>query len=133
MKLGFGFDQLLIDVLEQAIGAVGKRIMNWFINCVVAVAFGAVDMGDRVASSARYSSLRSGMVDIVESGIIKGPAEERHDVVTARAPPRSFYVAIAFERYLARFPHTEQVRFVVEGTEMMGAVKPALVSVLVAI
>ena len=52
VKLGLALDQLLIDVLQQAIRAVGERIMDWFVNGIIRIAFGAVDVRDRVAGRA---------------------------------------------------------------------------------
>ena len=49
VKFRFCLDQLLVDVLEQAIRAVGERIMDWFINRIVRVAAPAVDVRDGVA------------------------------------------------------------------------------------
>ena len=52
VELWLGFDQLLVDELQNAVRAVGERIMNGLINCVIAIAASAVDVGDRVASRA---------------------------------------------------------------------------------
>ena len=52
VKLRLALDQLLVEVLEKAVGAVGKRIMNRFVNRVVGVALGAVDVRDGVAGRA---------------------------------------------------------------------------------
>ena len=131
MKLGFGFDQLLIDVLEQAIGAVGKRIMNRFINCIVRIAASAVDVSDGMARGAGDASLRRWMFLEVVIRIIEGATEERHDVVAARAPARGSYIAVAFQGYFAGLAHAEKVSLVVERSKMVSAVKPALIIVLV--
>src|ERR1041385_8462693 len=133
VKLGLGLDQLLIEVLEDGICAVGKRVMDWFIDGVIRVAFGAVDMGDRVARGAGNAGLGGGMVYVINIRVVKSSAEEGHDVVAAGAPARGFDVAVAFERDATRFPHAEEVRFIVERTETVGAVKPAVVGVLMAI
>ena len=73
------------------------------------------------------------MIHIVELWIIKRPAKERDDIMATSAPPGRFDIAITFQGDLTGFTHTEQVWFVVKRTEMVRAVEPALVSVLVAI
>ena len=59
-------------------------------------------------------------------GIVKRAAEKRHHVMAAGAPAGGFHVAIALQRHLPRLAHAEQIRLVVERTEMMRAVEPAL-------
>ena len=133
MELGFRLDQLLIDVLEQAIGAVGEWIMNRLIDGVIGVAFRGINVSDRVTCGASNTRLRRGVIDIIKIRIIKCAAEKRDDVMTTGAPPGRFDVAIALEGYLAGFSHAEQIRLVVKRAEMMRAMKPTLVSVLVTI
>src|SRR5438128_12627625 len=58
VKFGLRFDQLLVDVLQHAVGAVGKGIMDRLVDGVVRVALRAVDMGDRVTGRARDARLR---------------------------------------------------------------------------
>src|SRR5690348_13856559 len=73
------------------------------------------------------------MMHVIIVGIVKGPAEERHHVMTPRAPPGRLYVAIPLQRHLPGLTDTEQVGLVIERAEMMRAMEPALVGVLVAI
>ena len=49
------------------------------------------------------------------------------------APAGGFDVAVALEGDLARFAHAEEVRLVVKGTEMVRAMEPTLVTILVTI
>ena len=49
MKLGLALDQLLIDELQQAVRAVGERVMDRLVNGIICIAFGAVNVSDGVA------------------------------------------------------------------------------------
>ena len=53
VKLRLGLHQLLVDVLQQPVGAVGKRVMDRLVDRVVGVSFRAVDVCDGVARGAR--------------------------------------------------------------------------------
>ena len=132
VKLRLGFHQLLVEILQQAVGAVGERVMDRFVDGVVPVSLRAVHMGDRVARGTRNPHTRRRMVHIVELRVVKRPAEEGHRIVAAGAPARRLDVAVAPQRHLPRLPHAEQVEGIVERAEMMRAVEPGLVSVLVA-
>ena len=57
VKLGLALDQLLIDVLQQAVRAVGERVMDRLVNGIIGIAFGAVNVRDRVASRAGDAGL----------------------------------------------------------------------------
>ncbi len=133
MKLRLRFDQLLVDVLQHAIRAVGEGVMDRFVDRVIGVAFGAVDVGDRVARRAGDAGLRSWMIYVVKIGIVERAAEERHHIVAAGAPARGFHAAIPFKRDSPRLAHAEEVGFIVERAEMMRAVKPAVICVLMAV
>ena len=124
---------LPVDRLQQRVVAVGERIVERLFDSVVGVAAGAVDVRHRMAHGAGDARVGGGVVLIVEVGIVEGPAEERHRVVAAGAPTRRLDVAVAGERGGAGLPHAGQVGRVVEGTEAVGAVVPAVVHVLVAL
>src|SRR5437773_11267129 len=53
--------------------------------------------------------------------------------MTAGAPARSLYVAVALQCHRARFLDAEEIRRVVERTGMVRAMEPAAVIVLVAL
>src|SRR5580765_5387487 len=72
------------------------------------------------------------MVHVVESRIVKSPAEEWHHIVATGAPAGGLYVSIAFQSDLARLANTEKIRLIIERAEMVRAVEPALISVFVA-
>ena len=70
------------------------------------------------------------MINIVKIRIVKGSTEEGNHIMATRAPASGFDVAIALQSDFARFAHTEKIGLVVEGAEMMRAVKPSFVAVL---
>src|SRR4051812_33363103 len=86
-----------------------------------------------MAGRARDSRLRGWVFFQVVVWIIKGPAQEWHHIMAPGAPPRSLHISVPFHRHLARLPHAEQIGLVVEGAEMVRAMEPALVSVLMAL
>src|SRR5882724_7533839 len=97
VKLGLALDQLLIDVLQQAIRAIGERVMDRLVNGVIRIAFGAVDVGDGMTGGTGNAGLRSRMIYVVKFRIVERAAKEGHDIVTAGAPARGFYAAIPFK------------------------------------
>ena len=107
-------DELLVEVLEECIGAVGKGIVNGLVDRVVAVADRAVDARDGVAGGARDARVRGRILFDVEIRIVKRSAQERHHVVTTGAPPRRLYAAIARQGHAAGFLNAEEVGLVVE-------------------
>ena len=133
VKLRLRLHQLVVHVLQHAIGAVGERIVNRFIDRVIGVAHGGIHMRDGMAGCASDARFRRGMMIHIEVGIIKRAAEERHHVMAAGAPARSLHVSIALEGDASRFLHAEQVGRVVERAKVMRAVEPALVGVGVAL
>ena len=130
MKRRFGFDEQVVNRLERFILAVSERIVNGLIDRVIAIALGGIDMRDRMAGGASDAGLGSGMLLKIEIGVVERAAEERNDVVAARAPAGRFYVAVAFEDDLARFANRSEVSRIVERAEPMRAVKPIVVDVL---
>ena len=132
VELGLPLDQLLVQVLQETVRAIGKGVVDRLVDGVVRVAARTVDVGHRVARRAGNARLRRGMTHVVKFRVVERAAEERHHVVAARAPPRGPHVAVAPERHPPRLPHAEQIRLVVERAEMMRAVKPAAVGVFVA-
>ena len=132
VELRLRLHQLLVEVLQEAVCAVGERIVGRLVDGVVRIAARAVDVRDGMARRAGDAGLRRGIMHVVEVRIVERAAEERHHVVAAGAPARGLYVAIALERHLPRLAHTEQIRLVVERAEVVCAVKPAPVSVFVA-
>src|SRR5204862_5277253 len=69
----------------------------------------------------------------IEVRIVERAAEKWDHVMAAGAPARGFDIAISFEGDFARLTHAEQVRLVVEGTEVVRAMEPAFVGVLMAL
>ncbi len=52
VKLRFRLDQLLIEVLQHRVRAISEWIMDRFVNRIIRVPPGAVDVRDRVARRA---------------------------------------------------------------------------------
>jgi len=96
VELRFGFDKLLVDELQQPVGAEREWIVDRFFDGVIRIAPRAVHVGDRVASRAGDPRLRSGMFLHIEVRIIEGAAKERHDIMAAGTPTRGFDVAVSF-------------------------------------
>src|SRR5205823_998073 len=86
VKFWLRLDQLLIDVLQDAVGAVGERIMDRLVDRVVGISDGAVDVRDGVARGAGNAGLGGRMFYVIVIGVVKSPAEEGHHIVTTRAP-----------------------------------------------
>src|SRR5204863_7892896 len=107
--------------------------MDRLIDRVVRIAARAVDMRDRVTRRACDAGLRGRMFLEIEVRVVERATEKRHHVMATSAPTRSFYVVVPLERNLARLTHSEEVRLVVKRTEMMCAMKPAFIRVLVAL
>ena len=107
--------------------------MNRLVDGVGGVAGGVVDVRHRMARGAGDAGLGRRVIVNVIVRIVERAAEERHHVMTARAPARSLHIPVALHAHLARFLHAEEVDRVVERAEMMRAVEPALVGVLVAL
>ena len=97
VELRLALDQLLVDVLQEAVRAVSEWIVDRLINRVVGIALGAVDVRDGMARRAGDARLGRGMIHIVEVWIVKRAAEERNDIVATRTPARGFDVAIALQ------------------------------------
>src|SRR5262249_9624264 len=131
VEVRFRLHQLLVDVPKKLIRAERKRVMNGFVDRVVGVATRAIDVRNGVTSGAGDAGLGSGMFLQVKIRIVERAAEKWNHVMTSGAPARRFHAAIALQGYLARLAHAEQVRLVVERTEMMRAVEPSSVNVRV--
>ncbi len=114
VELRFGFNQLLVDVLEKAVGAVGEGIMDRLVDGVIGISDGAVNVGDGVTGGAGDARLSGGVIDVIKLRVIESAAEKRHDIVTTSAPARGLHVAVAFEGYLSGFPNAKEVGLVVE-------------------
>jgi len=65
---------LLIEVLKGGILAIGERIVERFIDGVIGIALGAVDLRDGMTSCASDPCLRRRVIHIVEIRIIEGAA-----------------------------------------------------------
>ena len=103
MKIRARFDQLLIDPLERR-GVAGREwVMKGLLNRVGSISNRAVDMSHGVANRAGYPRMGRRIVHIVIFGIIKRARKERNRVVTARAPPGGFDIAIPLQPNLAGF------------------------------
>jgi len=71
------------------------------------------------------------MALVIKFRVVKRTAKEWHDVMASRTPPGRLHIAIALKGDLSGLAHTEEVRRVVERTEVMSTVEPGLVGVLV--
>ena len=120
-----GLHQLMVDPLEHVVVALGEGIVQRLVDRVVGVAAGAVDVGDRVAGGAGDAGMGGGMVHVVVVGIVEGAAIERHRIVAAGAPAGRLHVAVSLPGHLAGFANARQIRGVVEGAEVVGAIFPA--------
>ena len=127
-----GLDKLVVDPLQQLVFAVGERVVHRLFKRVVGVAPRAIDRVDRMAYRAGDAGMRGRVVDIVVMGIVEGAAEKRHGIMAASAEPGRFDVALALERHRPGLPDARQIRGIVERAEMMGAMEPAFVGVLMA-
>src|SRR3954466_14925030 len=84
-----------------------------------------------MAGGAGNPRLRSGVIYVVKLGIIKSTAEKWHHIMASGTPAGGFHVSIAFERNFAGFANAEEIGLVIERTEMVRAVEPTGVGVLV--
>ena len=75
MELRLRFHQLLVEILEHPIRAVGERVVDRLVDGVVGIAHRAVDVRDGVAGRAGDARLRRRMIHVVEVRIIKRAAE----------------------------------------------------------
>ena len=119
VHLGLGLHQREVDPLQDRVVAEGEGVMVGLLDRVGAVAPGVVHRGDRVAGGAGDSRLTRGVVHVVIVGIVEFAREERHRVVTTRAPACSLGRVVALERDLPRLAHAHQVSLVVERAEVM--------------
>ena len=133
MEFGLRFDQLLIHELEEAIRAESEGIMHRLLDGVISIAASAVDIRDCVTGCAGDPRLRGGMLFEIKLRVVKCSAQEGNHVMTACAPARGLDVAISLQGNFARFANAEQVRLIVERAEMMRAMEPTFVGVLVAL
>ena len=83
VKCRLGLDQLPIDPAQKIVVAKCEWIMYRCSNRVIGVASGAVDAGDRVASSAGDAGARQRIVRNAEVQIIVDAGEQRYRVVAA--------------------------------------------------
>src|SRR5262245_43025799 len=79
------------------------------------------------------SRLRRWMVHIVETRIVEFAREKHHWVVTASAEPRCLDIPVPLKSHSTGFPHRKGVGRIVERTEPVHAVRPALVGVSVTV
>ena len=100
-----GLHQLMVDPLEHVVVAGSEGIVQRFVDRVVGVAAGAVDVGDRVAGGAGDAGVGGGMVHVVVVGIVEGAAVEGHRIVAAGAPAGCLHVAVSLPGHLAGFAH----------------------------
>ena len=111
--------------------------MDRFLDRVVGVAAGAVDVGDRMAHGAGDAGIgqlvRCKLVaGVVEPWIIELAGEERNRVVTAGAEPRALDVAVPFKDHPSGLADGRVIGGVVERAEAVDTVHPALVNIGVA-
>ena len=86
VKIRLGFHQLIIDPLQDGIGAVGEGIVQGLLDCVIGVTGRAVDIGDGVADGAGDAGMSRGMINFIEILVVKLAGKEGHGVMTAGAP-----------------------------------------------
>src|SRR5687767_10432416 len=65
--------------------------------------------------------------------IVERAAEERDGIMASGAPPGSLHIAIARQGDLPGLLYAEKISLVIKRAEMMHAVEPVLVSILVAL
>ena len=106
--------------------------MQRLFNGVSGIAHGAVHMRDRMAGGAGDTGMCRWVIHIIEFRIVESTREKRHRVVATGTPTRGADIAIACQRHLAGFAHTEQIRRIVERTEVVRRVEPTLVHILMA-
>ena len=116
VKRRLGLDELIVDPLQDGIVAVGKGIMDRFVDGVIAVAARGVDVGYGVTDGASDAGVGCRVVEIVEVRIVELARQERNLVVTAGTPPRppGDSVRIVPHRDLAGLANAESVGRVVK-------------------
>ena len=129
MKLRLGLHQLPIDELQHSAAALGERVVDRFLDCVIGVASGGVHMRDRMANGTGDACMRCPVVAHVQVGIIKCSAEKRHRIMAARAKSGGLHIAVALEQNSACLREAKKIRLVVERAKVMHAVKPTLVDI----
>ena len=133
VEIRLGFDQCVIQQLEQRSLAVCKRIVERLFNNVIGVPFIAVDVSDRMAGRASNTSLCGLIKRDVKTRVLKFSREKWHRIVTARAPPKRFLVSVATRKRVARLVDGRQICGIVKGTEPMGTMKPTVKSIRMAL
>ena len=132
MKGWFCLDHLFIRIPQQRVFTFCERVVDGLLQRVGGIALGAVDMRDGMTNSTGNSSMSRRVFPNVELRIIKRTTEKRHDIMTSGTPAGGLDVSIALHQMVSQLLDGEQIGLVVEGTEMMGAVKPIVVGIFVA-
>ena len=114
MKGWLGLHKQHVDLLEQAVLAVSKRVVLWFFDHIVAIAPVGLDFGDRMTDRAGDTRLACRVVYVVVVRVVEGATEEWNRVVATGAEPRGVDIPIAFQRYFTRFTYGSQVCGIVE-------------------
>ena len=86
VEIRLGFDNLVVDPLQDRIVAGGKRVMHRFFDRIVAIAGGAVNVGDGVTNGTSDAGMCRWMAHFVEILIIELPGEKGHGIMTTGAP-----------------------------------------------
>ena len=103
VKTRLGFNQQLVDLLQNRILAERERILDGFFDHIIRIAASTIDVSDRVAGGTRNTRLRRRVVHIVVVRIIKRAGKKRDHVVATRTPARSLHRPVPFEHFLASF------------------------------
>ena len=71
MHLRLGFDQSIVDPLQQLVIAKGERVVLGVFNSVIGIAASAGHVGDGVTGGAGDPGLRGGIFDHVRIRVVK--------------------------------------------------------------
>ena len=133
VQLGLGFNQAAIDRPENRIVAVLERILWRPGDGVGSVAPHAVNVRDGMADRTGDSGMGGGLFLGIEVRIVELSGQQRHRVVARGAKAAGVDVAVPLQQFLPRIVHREGVGRIVERAEVMGAMEPLVVGVLVAL
>ena len=89
--------QLPINPLQDAALAVCKGIVQRLFNREVSIAARTVDVGDRMANGTGNPSVRRGILDVVEVGIVELAGEKGDRIVATCTKPRPFDVSFTLQ------------------------------------
>ena len=128
----FRLHERVVNELQDFVFACRERIVQRFFDRIVRVPAGAVDVGDCVTSGAGDPCLSRWVANVVIVLLIERATKKWDGVVTTRAPSRSLNVPAPLQRDSTRLSDACQIGRIVKRTEMVHAVKPTVVDILMA-